>query len=74
MQGKIMAHILIDEQWCKGCYLCVHYCKKKIFIKSKRRNTRGYTLPELDSPEGCTLCRTCEWICPELVVTVEKEE
>ncbi len=68
-----MVHILIDEEWCKGCYLCVHNCKKKIFTRSKRRNARGYTLPELAAPKDCTFCKTCELICPELAVTVEKE-
>jgi 2-oxoglutarate ferredoxin oxidoreductase subunit delta len=66
------AHITIDEEWCKGCYLCVHYCKKKVFAKSKKRNVRGYTLPQITIPEDCTLCKNCEYICPEFAVTVEK--
>ena len=69
-----MAHIVIDEEWCKGCYLCVHYCKRKILSKSKRRNVRGYTLPQIAAPEDCTFCKNCEFICLELAVTVEKGE
>jgi 2-oxoglutarate ferredoxin oxidoreductase subunit delta len=71
-----MIHIAIDEEWCKGCYLCIHYCPKKIFAKSKRRNLRGYTLPQLTGPENCTSCKSCEFICPELAITVgnEREE
>ena len=68
-----MIHIAIDEEWCKGCYLCIHYCPKKIFAKSKRRNPRGYTLPQLTGPEDCTFCKSCEFICPELAITVENE-
>jgi len=69
-----MAHILIDEEWCKGCFLCLHYCRKEIFGKSKKRNTRGYSLPQISSPEHCTSCRSCEFICPEFAITVEKEK
>jgi 2-oxoglutarate ferredoxin oxidoreductase subunit delta len=67
-----MANIVIDEEWCKGCYLCLHYCPKRIFVKSKRRNSRGYTLPQLTALEDCTTCKTCEFICPEFAITAEK--
>lgn len=69
-----MTNIAIDEEWCKGCYLCVHRCPKKVFGKSKRRNPRGYTLPQLATVENCTACRSCELLCPELAITVEKEQ
>ncbi len=69
-----MIRILIDEEWCKGCFLCLHYCKKKIFGKSKKRNAKGYPLPQVLASEECTLCKSCEFICPELAVSVEKEE
>ena len=69
-----MAQILIDEEWCKGCYLCLHYCKKEIFGKSKKRNARGYSLPQILAPEKCTSCKSCELICPELAISVQKEK
>jgi 2-oxoglutarate ferredoxin oxidoreductase subunit delta len=68
-----MVNIVIDEEWCKGCYLCVHSCPKKIFGKSKRRNGRGYTLPQLTALENCSSCKSCEFTCPEFAITVEKE-
>ncbi|WP_368731557.1 4Fe-4S dicluster domain-containing protein [Calderihabitans maritimus] len=61
----------IDEQYCKGCFLCLHYCPKKVIGKSKKINGKGYTLPYIANPDACTMCRTCELICPELAVTVE---
>jgi 2-oxoglutarate ferredoxin oxidoreductase subunit delta len=70
---KIMVTILIDEEWCRGCYLCVHFCAKKVLSRSRRRNPKGYTLPELTALEKCTGCESCEFICPELAITVEKE-
>ena len=70
-----MVNIVIDEEWCKGCYLCVHFCPKKIFGKSKRRNGRGiYPAPVDRLSENCSSCKSCELICPELAITVEKEK
>lgn len=64
--------IIIDETYCKGCELCLHTCPKKIFRRSGRRNAKGYALPLTQDVEACSGCRTCEWICPELAVTVEE--
>jgi len=66
-----MVDIMIDEQYCKGCGLCVHYCPKQILKKSGRRNAKGYVPPMAADPEECSNCRTCELICPELAITLE---
>lgn len=66
-----MVDIIIDEQYCKGCGLCMHYCPKQILKKSERRNAKGYVPPMAAAPEQCSKCRTCELICPELAITLE---
>ena len=66
-----MVNITIDEQYCKGCELCMHYCPKQVLKKSGRRNTKGYVPPMAADPEQCSKCRTCELICPELAITLE---
>lgn len=66
-----MVDIIIDEQYCKGCELCMHYCPKQILKKSGRRNAKGYVPPMAVDPEQCSNCRTCELICPELAITLE---
>lgn len=67
-----MVTIVIDEQYCKGCGLCIHYCPKMVFEKSDRMNTKGYSIPRLIAPERCSKCETCELICPELAITVKE--
>ena len=62
----------IDERYCKGCFLCIHYCPKKIIGKSAKINGKGYTLPYVVNPEECSKCKTCELVCPDLVITVEE--
>jgi 2-oxoglutarate ferredoxin oxidoreductase subunit delta len=64
--------VIIDELYCKGCYLCSHYCPKKIIKPSGKRNGKGYIIPCMAEPEACTKCKTCELICPELALTVEE--
>lgn len=65
-------NIVIDEKYCKGCALCLHFCKKKVFEISKKTNSKGYSLPCVVIPEKCSACKTCERICPEFAITVEE--
>lgn len=65
--------ISIDERYCKGCFLCVSYCPKKVIAKSAKTNSKGYTLPYAANPDECSKCKTCELMCPDLAITVEGE-
>ena len=38
----------------------------------KKKPTGIYPAPA-HGPENCTFCKSCEFICPELAITVEKE-
>ncbi|KJR99637.1 MAG: hypothetical protein VR68_08905 [Peptococcaceae bacterium BRH_c4a] len=64
--------VIIDNNYCKGCFLCMHYCPKKIIDKSTNINGKGYAVPYIANPEECSNCKTCELICPELAITVEE--
>lgn len=66
--------IMIDEEYCKGCLLCIHYCPKKVLDKSTRRNTKGYVVPRVERLGDCSQCKLCEYFCPELAVTVEGDK
>jgi 2-oxoglutarate ferredoxin oxidoreductase subunit delta len=66
--------ICIDENYCKGCHLCVDQCPKNVLKVSNRRNARGYLVPEACDSENCTGCRLCEMICPDMAVSLEKKE
>jgi 2-oxoglutarate ferredoxin oxidoreductase subunit delta len=68
-----MRNVIIDDVWCKGCELCIAVCKGKALTRGTRRNAKGYVTPRWEG-ESCTSCLACEITCPELAITVEKEE
>lgn len=68
-----MPKVTFNEDRCKGCYLCIEVCPKKIIEKaSDRLNSKGFnpvTVKEMDKCIGCAFCAT---MCPDVVITVEK--
>ena len=65
--------IEIEAALCKGCDYCIEICPEQHLKESKKRNNRGYRLPEVDNSKKCTFCKRCELICPEMAIKVEKE-
>ena len=66
-----MRQIVIDEKYCKGCYLCVSQCDEAVLAVSDNRNAKGYLTPEAKELENCIGCLRCEMICPDMAITVE---
>ncbi len=71
---KSAKEIVIDDQFCKGCGLCIQVCPRNVFGKGKKRNRAGYLLPQVDSSENCAVCYFCEMTCPDLAITVIEEK
>ncbi len=65
--------VIIDENWCKGCNLCILYCPTKALKLAERLNKRGIHPPEMTDENICNGCRLCELVCPDFAVTVEEE-
>ena len=52
--GTSMAKVLIDENVCKGCGLCIAACPKKLLkLASDRINPKGYNPAELSDARAC---------------------
>ncbi len=68
MARQKLKEIVINREWCKGCAICVKLCPKQVL--------------ELDSvgtatmvrPEDCIVCMLCELRCPDLAITVLKNQ
>ncbi len=66
--------VYIEERLCKGCGLCVFFCKLNVLKMSERRNAKGYNVVEAVLPEKSTGCKLCEINCPDFSLYVEVEE
>jgi 2-oxoglutarate ferredoxin oxidoreductase subunit delta len=67
--------IVIDQERCKGCELCVQVCPKEVIkMAEDGLNLRGYRPAALVDPNGeCTGCAICAVICPDVCITVYRE-
>lgn len=66
MKGKIE----INQELCKGCELCIHFCPKKLITLSENLNMAGYLPSEFKETKECTGCATCATVCPEVAIEV----
>ena len=67
-----MPTIIVNENICKGCELCIVACPRGLIILAKDKiNSKGYHPAHLTDPEQCTGCRSCAMMCPDVAITVE---
>jgi len=57
-------HVVIREDECKGCELCVGACPFDLLSLGTGLNRMGYH-PAQYSGDGCTGCGICFYTCPE---------
>jgi 2-oxoglutarate ferredoxin oxidoreductase subunit delta len=70
-----MGKVVIDEEFCKGCTLCVNACPQHLLRTAKRVSKTSYHPAELVDPEGkCTGCGLCALVCPDAAVQVYREK
>jgi 2-oxoglutarate ferredoxin oxidoreductase subunit delta len=67
-----MAKVVIREDRCKSCELCVAACARQCLKISTRMNPAGYFVVEFDGEDKCTGCALCGEMCPDLVLQVWK--
>jgi 2-oxoglutarate ferredoxin oxidoreductase subunit delta len=65
------APLVIADDHCKGCELCVGACPKGVLALDRSRvNALGYHPVELTDASACTSCAFCARVCPDSVFTV----
>jgi len=70
MKGQIV----INEELCKECGLCIISCKHGLIVKNSEYNSKGYNPAVFrDENNRCTACRTCAVVCPEVAIEVYGE-
>ena len=66
--------IVIDDEYCKGCGICIHFCPKHVLEVSKEVNSRGFFTPWVVDGGECTRCRQCELFCPDFAIFIVEEK
>ena len=67
----MMGKIVIDEEYCKGCGLCINFCPQKAIRLSSSVSKKGYHPAEFSDPnEKCSGCALCALMCPDASITV----
>ncbi|BAS29136.1 4Fe-4S dicluster domain-containing protein [Limnochorda pilosa] len=67
-----MEPVIIDQERCKGCELCLAACGPGVLELSEAFNSRGYRYSQLTDPDRCTSCAQCARVCPEAAIAVYK--
>lgn len=66
--------IIIDEEICKGCGLCVSVCPRRTMGLADRINARGFHPAAPISLDKCTGCAQCAIMCPDACITITKAD
>lgn len=75
--SKMKGAIVVDEERCKGCNLCVVACPLDLLsLAEKAVNKKGYRFAQQVMEEACNGCASCAIVCPDGCITVyrKKEE
>ncbi|MCI2082310.1 MAG: 4Fe-4S binding protein [Bacteroidales bacterium] len=64
--------IVVDNEKCKGCGVCVANCPTGTLALAKHVNSRGYNYAYMAEPDKCIGCTNCATVCPDDVITVYK--
>ena len=73
--GKIFGAVVITEDRCKGCALCVDACPKDVLALAERKvNVHGYSYVEAIKADDCIGCASCGIVCPDGCITVYRKK
>lgn len=66
--------VVFNEEYCKGCGLCVSVCPKGIISLAEHLNGKGYRPAAVIEQESCISCAACGRVCPDGVITVYRPD
>ena len=67
-----MSKVVIDQERCKACELCVTFCNQECLALGGEMNSAGYFAVSFLKPETCKGCGLCAEMCPDLAIQVWK--
>ncbi|MCK4681778.1 4Fe-4S binding protein [Candidatus Bipolaricaulota bacterium] len=66
--------VVIDNDRCKGCGLCIAACPNQVLAFSGELNKSGYNVVHMEDPEACVGCAFCAQTCPDIAIEVYREK
>ena len=64
--------VIINNELCKACLLCIPVCKKQLLKEGEERNKQGYIPVVVIPNDECTGCALCAQTCPDIAIEVWK--
>jgi 2-oxoglutarate ferredoxin oxidoreductase subunit delta len=71
--AKKKSRVVVKDDMCKGCGLCIHYCKNEVLGFSENFNKQGYHYASPLADKECIGCLVCSLVCPEVAIEVYDE-
>ena len=62
--------LMLQFNMCKGCELCIEACPTKVLEKGTELNDHIQYPPVVIEGKKCTLCGSCELVCPDFAIYV----
>ena len=69
-----MFKVIINQQRCKSCGLCIEFCPKSNIETNPELNEAGYHAARIIRQEDCTGCGSCALMCPEACIEIYGEK
>ncbi|MDR1120754.1 MAG: 4Fe-4S binding protein [Dysgonamonadaceae bacterium] len=70
--AKIRGAIVVDQERCKGCNLCITACPTQVIALHREVNSKGYNYAFMQQADACIGCTNCGWVCPDGCIAVYK--
>jgi 2-oxoglutarate ferredoxin oxidoreductase subunit delta len=63
--------VVVAEERCKGCGLCVDVCQPhSLALDEGAVNAMGHHVVRLVDADACTSCAKCARVCPDAVLSI----
>ncbi len=72
--SRFRFYVLIDQERCKGCELCVKFCPRGVLRISEALNSFGRHPAEVANADACTGCGACAAMCPDACIEIWRAE